>query len=70
MEVLNGYDAFNILYDKIKECDFDKECVRDKLNNLKDFDGAMGLITFDKFGDSQVELTLKTVKNGEFVPYF
>jgi len=69
MEVLNGYDSFNILYDKIKECDSNKECVKDRLNNLKDFNGAMGLINFDEFGDSQVELILKTIKNGEFIEY-
>jgi|SRR3989344_200223 len=69
MEVLNGYDAFSILYLAIKECKSDKECVRVKLNNLKDFNGTMGKISVDEFGDSQVELILKTIKNDQFIPY-
>lgn len=69
MEVLNGYDAFKILYTEIKKCDGNKECVKGKLNNLKDFEGAMGKISFDENGDTKVELILKTIKNREFVKY-
>ncbi|MBU0635481.1 penicillin-binding protein activator [Candidatus Micrarchaeota archaeon] len=69
MEVLNGYDAFQILFTKIKECNANKECVRTKLNELKDFDGVTGLVSFDEFGDSQVSLILKTIQNGEFIRY-
>lgn len=69
MEVLNGYDAFNILYTELKECNFEKSCVKQNLDSLKNFNGVMGTINFDKFGDPEVKLILKTVKNGQFVPY-
>jgi len=67
MEALNGYDAFNILFEEIQGCNGDKECVRGRLNNLKDFNGAEGLISFDENGDSQTVLELKQVKAGKFV---
>jgi len=67
MEALNGYDAFNILFGQIQVCDGNKECVRNNLNKLKDFNGAEGLISFDENGDSRTILGLKQVKDEKFV---
>jgi len=67
----NGYDAIKILVKAMEYCggDKDTDCIRDFLYNLKDYPGIGGITTFDENGDVIKPLQLKTVKNGEFVPY-
>jgi len=66
-----AYDAINVLTLAISKCeDFSNtDCVKEELFKIKGYKGLTGEITFDKYGDRIVDLTLKTVKDGEFVEY-
>lgn len=63
-----AYDAFNILYKEIELCDNNTDCIKDALYN-EDYDGVLGKTSFDKNGDVNVNIYLKTVKDGQFVVY-
>lgn len=67
----NSYDALKILADAMKSCHSykDNDCVKDFILNLRDYNGVGGLTTFDKNGDVIKPIALKTIKNGQFVPY-
>lgn len=62
------YDAIYILKYLIEECGDSIDCMIDKTNRIKDYRGASGIITFSN-GTTLKEIYLKTIKNGEFVPY-
>jgi len=66
-----GYDTLNILYSIIKkECPTgDSACIKDQLYKTKDYPGVSGKTTFNEKGDAIKEVVLKTIKNGQFVPY-
>ncbi len=65
-----GYDTFMILAKIMEEkCGNDSVCVKNELYRIKDYHGAGGLISFDQNGDVEKEEIIKTVKNGQFVPY-
>ena len=66
-----AYDNVMILAQVLKECGspYDTVCIKDKLYKIKDFSGVTGAITFNENGDTEKEIMLKTVKNGEFVLY-
>ncbi len=69
MSSINVYDSLNILNTAIKECGYsNKDCVREKLANLKDYEGANGNLTVDARGvGTYKEIMLKTIKDGKFV---
>jgi branched-chain amino acid transport system substrate-binding protein len=70
VRVLTAYDAFEILYSAIKQCEIkNTECVRQKLNLIKDYEGVTGKISFNENGDAEIPLIIKTVKNSEFIAY-
>ncbi|MEI6553767.1 MAG: ABC transporter substrate-binding protein [bacterium] len=65
----NVYDAFNILKDSIAVCGYaNKDCVRNKLASLNNYQGANGSLSVDSRGVGVYkEIMLKTIKGGKFV---
>jgi branched-chain amino acid transport system substrate-binding protein len=65
----NVYDAFNILKDSIAVCGYEnKDCVRNKLASLNNYQGANGSLSVDSRGVGMYkELMLKAIKDGKFV---
>lgn len=66
-----GYDCLMILANIIEQkCKTgNSTCVKDELYNVKDYLGVSGLITFDNNGDAIKPITIKIIKNGQFVLY-
>lgn len=65
----NIYDALNLLSFCFEKVGDDTDKVKDCLYPVKDYQGASGILSFDENGDVVKEFGIKTVKNGEFVPY-
>jgi branched-chain amino acid transport system substrate-binding protein len=65
-----AYDALYLIALAIEKGGYKGEGIKDALYQIKDFPGVTGNITFDEKGDAiDRPLALKTVKNGQFVPY-
>lgn len=64
-----AYEALILLSRAVEECKEDTSCIKDYLFGLKDYQGLMGNLTFDENGDVYFPYFLKTIKDGEFVPY-
>ncbi len=65
-----AYDAVILGIKAIEESDGTKEDIKNKLYQIgRDYIGASGEITFDENGDVSKPFIIKTVKNGQFVPY-
>jgi branched-chain amino acid transport system substrate-binding protein len=64
-----AYDATSILIEAIKQNGANREGVKEFLDQMEDFPGATGLLSFDENGDVQTEPQKLTVKDGAFVPY-
>jgi branched-chain amino acid transport system substrate-binding protein len=65
-----AYDCLILVVKAIKESNRTKESIKDRLYQIgQNYMGASGEITFDKNGDVSKSFILKTVKNGQFVPY-
>lgn len=62
-----AYDAARILYDALKEANFDQARVKDQLYQIRGFKGITGETSFDKNGDVIKPVSLKTVESGRFV---
>lgn len=64
-----AFDGGQALIMAIMDCPANSaDCVKKELTRL-DFDGASGTIKFDKYGDVQKEIELKTVRKNQFVKY-
>lgn len=63
------YDTLHILSDCFEKVGDNVEKVKQCLYKLKDYQGASGILTIDKNGDVSKPFIMKTVKNGEFMPY-
>ena len=63
-----AYDALKLVAKAANQCGADTNCMKENLLKTKDFLGACGILTFDENGDVYYPYTLKTVKNGQFVP--
>lgn len=65
------YDSLKIITMLMKECEnpLDTNCLKEKLYQVKDYQGASGKTSFDEYGDATKTVILKTIKNGQFVPY-
>jgi len=63
------YDSVKITEEDLKKCDENVDCIRNYLVNLKDYPGISGKINFDENGDVTKSLKIKTITNGQFVPY-
>ncbi len=67
-----AFDGVMVLAAAMRACEnpADSKCVKEKLYALKDFEGVVGLIAFDRNGDVVYRPTvLKTVRNNSFVSY-
>jgi branched-chain amino acid transport system substrate-binding protein len=67
------YDGTYIIANALKTCYKENEkintdCVKDQLYKTE-YDGVIGKVTFDKNGDPIIPIVMKTVRNGQFVPY-
>jgi len=66
-----AYDNVKILAEVMKKCSNpeDSVCIKSELYKIKDFPAVTGKITIDDKGDTSKEIVIKTIKNGQFVPY-
>ncbi|KKS39727.1 hypothetical protein A3E04_01890 [Candidatus Kuenenbacteria bacterium RIFCSPHIGHO2_12_FULL_42_14] len=69
MLAANGYDTLSLLSYCFEKVGTEVEKVKNCLYGVKDYQGASGVLSFDKNGDVVKEFILKTIKNGQFVPY-
>lgn len=63
-----SYDSVLILKKALSDKSFSARELKEALYAIKDYDGVMGLISFDSNGDVQISPVIKQVKNGKFVP--
>ena len=64
-----GYDTLNLVVKAIERGGYTSEGIKNALYSME-YDGALGHLTFDRNGDiNWPKLTIKTIKNGQFVPY-
>ncbi len=66
----HAYDAFMILKKAIEKAGFDKEKVRDAIENMKGFVGTGGIFNFSPKDHNGLDINsfvMLTVKNGKFV---
>ncbi len=65
---LKSYDALMILANQIKTCGpKDTACIKEKLFQVKSYQGSSGKIAFDHNGDVTSDLYILTVKDGAFI---
>ncbi len=64
-----SYDTINLLAKAIRKGGTDRQAIRDELAKIRNFPGAIGMISFSEYGDIMKEYILLQVKNGEFVLY-
>ena len=64
-----AYDAMNILAKAISESKPDRQAIRDKLAEIKNYMGVTGKISFTPDRDVDREYILLQVKNGDFIIY-
>lgn len=62
-----AFDSFNILWDAIKNCGENSECVHTTIKNTKEFKGASGTFSVDQYGVGLRKPAVKVIKNGKFV---
>jgi branched-chain amino acid transport system substrate-binding protein len=66
----NGYDAIHLQVDAYVACKGDTDCMANRLESIKDYDGVSGSITIDPKDHSVTKPNIfKIVKNGQFVEY-
>ncbi|ABO51438.1 amino acid/amide ABC transporter substrate-binding protein, HAAT family [Desulforamulus reducens MI-1] len=62
-----GFDAYILALDAIQKAgSADPKAIRDALANVKDFQGATGIITLDTNGDATKTAIIKKVADGKF----
>ncbi|HEY6140455.1 MAG TPA: penicillin-binding protein activator [Thermoanaerobaculia bacterium] len=64
-----GYDAANLLIEGLRINRFQSTGLAGALYAIHDYAGVTGRSSFDKNGDIDKPVTLKTVRDGQFVPY-
>lgn len=62
----NAYDATIILSKAINQCKADRDCIKNKIYSIKNFEGMSGTFSIDADGAARKEFVLKTVKDGKF----
>jgi len=66
----NAYDAVMIYAKTIEKCrNTGPICIKNELYKVQNHPGVSGTTSFDKNGDVEKPIIIKTVKNGEFVKY-
>ncbi len=67
---IRAYDSLKIIYDVIVKCgSSNTECIKNSLFDIKDYQGAGGIVSFDNNGDVPVNFDLVVIKDGEFVRF-
>jgi len=64
-----GYETVKIIAEKLNTCGADPNCIKNELYKTKDFPGLTGPISFDSYGEVNMPIFIKTVRNGKFVKY-
>lgn len=67
MYVLNAYDSIALLCDAVAAVGTDRAAVAEWMANVKDWQGASGVINFDENRNPSKDLFWYVVKDGEFV---
>lgn len=62
-----SYESTLILVEALKNTHGSKDGLKEALLQIKDFQGLVGAISFDEFGDAVRDSYLSTIKNSEFV---
>lgn len=69
---IEAYDGLKIIEQALskipKQQEITREIFKEKLQEIKSYQGESGLINFDENGNAHRQLLIKTVKNGQFVP--
>jgi len=65
----NGYDALKMIVMAGSRYGFTSSGIKKGLYEIKNFSGVGGLTSFDSDGEVIKPLMIKTIKNGQFVPY-
>ncbi len=65
----NAYDAVKILAQAIAGVGLDPERISTYISSLKNYAGASGDISFGIKGEVTKPVSIKTVKNGKFIPF-
>jgi len=61
----NAVDALSILNSIIKNKALTGEEIKNELYKMKNFNGITGVLSFDKNGDVQKKISIKTIRNGK-----
>lgn len=69
MFAADAYDAVFLVKLSIENGGYTSDGIKEALYKIKDYHGVDGTITFDKNGDVIKVLTIKTVRDGQFVVY-
>ncbi|MBB5148070.1 ABC transporter substrate-binding protein [Ureibacillus thermosphaericus] len=66
-----AYDALYIYADALKRAGTgeDRDAFRDALAETKDFEGILGLFSFNEVGDVVMDVTVVEIKDGKFVEF-
>jgi len=65
-----AYDTLKILANALDECsEKDTVCIQGVLYEVKEYPGISGTTTINTDGDTEKSVIIKTIKNGQFVPY-
>jgi len=64
-----GYEGMKLTVSALKDCHNDKQCIMSYFKTLKDYKSVFGDMSFDQNGDVFYKFFIKTIKNGQFVPY-
>ncbi len=65
-----AYDTLKILAKTLDKCsEQDTTCIQGALYKIKDYPGVSGTTTINSDGDTEKSVIIKTIKNGQFVPY-
>jgi branched-chain amino acid transport system substrate-binding protein len=63
----NAYDALMIIATALRDGGNTGDAIRDSLSGLRDYRGASGVLTFDKYGEVSKPVILKQTINQQFV---
>ena len=62
-----GFDSLNLFADALEKVGDNKQEVATYLHNLKNYPGAFGEISYDNYGELNLDYQIKQVRDGKFV---
>jgi branched-chain amino acid transport system substrate-binding protein len=63
----NAYDAATLMTQALKKCNRDRECTKNELYQIKDFEGVSGSFSIAADGAARKKFVLRTIEDGKFV---